>query len=82
MFPIAPAWPRRTLYVDIVNLLADKPWASPGQPDLLSNLPTWFTVTGFDESQAHGIGCAFLNKVYPGSSERKVGVETSILFLT
>lgn len=62
LIPIAPAWPRRTMYVDILNLLADKPWAPPGHPDLLSNLPTWFTVTGFDESPVYRIGCAFLKQ--------------------
>lgn len=36
---IAPDWPRRAWYADLVNLLADAPWPLPLRDDLLSQGP-------------------------------------------
>ncbi|CAJ0925813.1 unnamed protein product [Ranitomeya imitator] len=33
---IAPDWPRRAWFAELVNLLADAPWRLPDRPDLLS----------------------------------------------
>lgn len=36
---VAPDWPRRAWYADLVNLLADAPWPLPLRDDLLSQGP-------------------------------------------
>ncbi|CAJ0961614.1 unnamed protein product [Ranitomeya imitator] len=36
---IAPDWPRRAWFAELVNLLADAPWRLPDRPDLLSQGP-------------------------------------------
>lgn len=38
---IAPDWPRRTWYADLVHLLADAPWPLPSRADLLSQGPVF-----------------------------------------